>query len=149
MQPRFGAYWRETVAQKRKSKNRVRPLHPPAEAISRIALAAASAMSVPGAFTRKGMAFDPSGKPVSVFGSEATERDALGWVLKHTYDNAAEILNFERKKTELAYKVSEILNAQCIALVGRTLVSVSDEEGASSAASLLKKIAENLSEHVG
>lgn len=129
-----------------KKKPKVKPAKIPAHVLSGIALAVAKSMQHPQAFTRRGLSFDASGKPASVFGTDAVQRDALGWVLKHTYDRAPAILHFERKKMELAYQVAKILNAEVMILAGRSLVTVSDEEGAKAVASILAKIAGSLKE---
>jgi hypothetical protein len=112
--------------------------------LSRIALAAAEAMRVSGAFTQCGLALDRAGKGVGVFTDAAVQCDALGWILK----KAQEILALPEKKTQRAYWASELINEEIVLLTGRTLVTVSDEDGREVIAGLLTKVATNLAKPV-
>ncbi|HRH24486.1 MAG TPA: hypothetical protein PK109_02775, partial [Candidatus Paceibacterota bacterium] len=112
--------------------------------IADIALAAAEAMGSNERYTPDKLSCRSDGSPVSVWGDSADMRDALGWILKKSCDHEKIADIGVRQVRNAAYQVSELLNEQVIALTGRSLVTISSDDGREAVVKVLSQIAENI-----
>lgn len=95
-------------------------------------------------FAQYDLARGADGKSSSVWDDATVQRDALGWVLKKSYDYESIVEVGRRKQRELAYKVSEEINEHVLQLTGRSLVAISEEDGCEAVAGILLQVAERL-----
>ncbi len=98
----------------------------------------------PSAFAQHDLSCDSDGQAADVWSSGATQRDALGWILKTTYDHRYRAALQELKSK--AYKFSEVVNAEVLRITGRSLVAISEDDGREAIRKVLKEIAQHYEE---
>lgn len=90
-------------------------------------------------FAQHDLSLDANGTSSSVWSDESTQRDALGWILKKSFDH---ILADHSKIRPLAYRFSEEINEKVLLITGRSLVTVSEEDGREAVIEVLRRIIE-------
>jgi hypothetical protein len=82
----------------------------------------------PGAFTRKGFAFNPDGGSASVWETQTAARDVLGWLVVVATAQSPPYWTETDGHTR-CFRIAERIGERVLELTGRSMIDISDEDG--------------------